>query len=441
MTASPAGRTTSALTRRHFLGGLLAVPVGLAQARVAWTAGPIVDLRDMADLDTTGNHDVTAALRRAAAQVPAGGGTLQLPRGTFRVSGTIFLQPGTSVRGAGVATTILPVPLGQGFTPYRVDSNPGTYKEFALFVNADADNAKVQDADYHFGDLRLGPEPGPLKDTPAGRVPDFWGGHLIRMHRARKVVIERVAFRHTNDAVAFTRCDDTEVSDCTAENAVNVAFDHWFGGSRHVVRHCIVDGCGTGVMVTGSGTDGQDGRQLGAVVERVRVTGAAQAAIIVNCLTAGSSVEDVKVSDCEIHGGGLPFNPKAGMYAGGMVGSGNIRHAVVAGNRFIDLNGTPVVFQAEAYGQPKKPGQPPSDCTFEGNTFENCRPVDGAGRPSALIVAKGAHETLRGNRAIGGVYGFAAEVDDSSDVIEHDLIPPGRSGLYQTNRATPRIAP
>jgi hypothetical protein len=287
--------------------------------------------------------------------------------------------------------------------------------------------------------MLLGPEAGPVAGSPAGRRLGFWGGHLIRLHRCSSILIQRVGFRNTNDGVALTRCNGTEIADCTAFNTVNVAFDHWFGGSRHIVRRCAIDTCGSGVMVTGMGTDGQDGHQTDSLVDSVRVKGATGSAIIANCLSAGSTVDGIRVTNCEIDGGGVKVDVRAGIYATGIVGHGDVRRAQVVGNRFIGVNGLPIVFQAEGYGKPERPGQSPSDCVFDRNVFENCRPTTAAGGPAPLMVIRGKHHTIRNNRATGGEYAYVAETDDASDRIERNEIPAGRMGRYQTNRTSPLI--
>jgi hypothetical protein len=390
----------------------------------------VINLLDWSGVDLTGVHDNAPQLIAAAAEVPDEGGTLQLPGGQIGLGACVPVKSGTWVRGLGANTEVVPFPVAQGFKGF----NDGIHRnsiEYAAFVNVHHDQqSAITDSRYRFSDFRLGPEDRTDGSAGEGRAPANWNGHLIRLHRCEDIAIERILFRHANDGVALTACSKTSIRDCQAYDTDNVAFDHWFGGGNHEIRECSVIGCGWGVLVTGAGTFGEDGRQTRSVIDRVTVTGALQAAIMANCLTARSTVDEWHVTNCLIYGGGITPNTSPQISADGIVAQGDVRGGLIGQNKLDGVCGAPILLESEAYGEPARRGKAPSDCLVTDNFFKDCTPTTLDGKAAPLIWARGQNHKVSGNVSTGGRYSVAADLSPDTLVLRN-RIPSGILGLYR----------
>ena len=427
--------SAAAITQATKALGALAVGFRRETTRIGSTNSPlslpVVDVRDWAGLDLSGSNDNSTILREAANGVPDDGGILLLPAGTLAVSGSVPIKPNTWVHGVGVKTIIVPMRIADGFEGFRALHSAAPKTEYAVFVNSGYAIPAKREEGFTFSDFVIGPISGQVTFDYKGFQSKTWNGHLIRIHRANKIRIERVIFRNAADGTAFTDSSDTIVRRCSALNMSNVAFDHWFGGGHHVVQDCHIQSCQWGVLVTGEGTYGEDAVQRHVRIENVRVVGAGQAAIMANCLSPRSSVTDFQVTNCQIDGAGVVVDDRHRIYGCGIVGHGDIRNALVRQNTLKNMNGNPIQFQEESYDSYGIESRPPSGCVIVGNRLIDCTPIRRDGSPGSLIVLRGPHHRVTDNQSIRGTYDFAVDASYEATAVSGNRMSPGQKGLYK----------
>lgn len=118
--APAAGSAEEVARRRRFLTGAVAAALGAAAVTAPESAsaradnrGPWLSAKDFG-AEGDGKTDDTAALRKAIAAVPAAGGRLFFPAGSYRITGELTLTHPIDVEGAGEESTWIEVDMPAG---------------------------------------------------------------------------------------------------------------------------------------------------------------------------------------------------------------------------------------------------------------------------------------------------------------------------------------
>lgn len=176
-----------------------------------------------------GSTDDTAAIQAAINALPAAGGQVFVPAGTYVVSNTISLREGTQLVGAGPGSILRVASGALGINVLRIGDGSGTLSF-----------ASVRD----------------LKISSDGQKT---GGAAIVLNTAYRIWIERMAFEFQYRAVHIInstivwlhRCDIRD----TKENAITIDSDFMQGFEWYIDRvlcdNPTVTNAGTGLMWNG----------------------------------------------------------------------------------------------------------------------------------------------------------------------------------------------
>lgn len=359
-----------------------------------------------------GVTDDTAALQAAANAIPASGGTLYVPRGTYLISGTIFLKSSTLMRGDGAGSVILASATGWvAGTTYQLVMN----QNYLATTITDHDIA-VENLQFDFGSM-------PNNLPPAGTHGAY---HAVNFYYARNVQVRFCLFQGRgtmNDATAICACDTSLVEGCVAYGMVNASYDHWLNPQNARVVNCFASGAYPCVffnpepdMGPGPGNAANNYLLSGCTLINTRTT--AINICQLEPLDTGTTVSNITVT-------GNHF-VNAGVYTRGAVTG-----VVIADNTFSGIAGCPVIDAELAYGVT------PEGVVISGNVIEN--PASSGPSPIHVPVA-GA--VLIGNRITGTAYGSVPGIDTgtAAAVVVGNSVSNGRTTATAAVSATGNVA-
>jgi hypothetical protein len=364
----------TAMTRRLLVGLIGAFSSDAARGSPPLPA--VIRPQDWTGFDVSGNHDNASIFQAMSAQIPATGGMICFPAGRIATSAACSLPGLTTVTGQGEPTEIICLP---SFAPKWAIGPRAVFINRAWATGGGEVGITVRD-------LRLTGETGPA-----------WGdAHFINMVNVKRVRVDRVTSSGWGNCTALTSCEDTEVSNCIAENISNCAFDHWGGAGWLRVSNnfagVISGAAGSfGVMVTGLQTDGTPGKSGRAIIlgNQVEVIDGSDPVKLGSCIevnagddTGACTVRDVIIGDniCVVKNGAT----HRGIHLAQAVSSTQIRGNILRGGRFgpaITSTGT-----HSAYAR---------DCLIEGNIIADWMSDTSQGSP---IAWWGASSTIINNR-------------------------------------------
>jgi hypothetical protein len=337
------------------------------------------DVVNVKDFGVTGNGTTydTAAIQAAANAVPAGGGMLYLPAGTYLTNGTVILKSNTMVRGDGPGSVLLggsSWPTAGGF-----------------FINQNNTATTLTDSNIAICDLAL----------DFGTSGKGGGAHAVDFIYVRTVKILNVVLqcRGAGDAIALLGCYDTLIDGCTAYGFTNCAYDHWTEPKHARVVNCYAETATSAQMVnfnpenTALSAPGNvaDGFVL-ANCELV-TTGANAIPSQLEPLGAGTSVRNVTVT------GNIFRNCN-------LVMRRDTRTVTISDNDFVAVAGGNSVITTFAAD-----GGTPTDFVITGNNISD--PATTAGN-LAVIRVGATDAVILGNRISGSTFAGVSGIDTSS---------------------------
>lgn len=328
-----------------------------------------------------GSGDQTAAINQALTNLSAGQ-VLVLSAGDYNLTGTLLLSSGTGIAGAGAT---LHADVGNWIPP-AVD-DPSVNSGYALVSNRNYASDTIADHDMSVIGLSF--------DYGAW---DPGGSHAVRFRSAADVTVSACSFNGGNDGTAMIGCNGTLVQNCQATNTTNAAFDHWEGTSNATVTGCTARVAGgSGVLFTAAGTHGEalNATNVAATNNRISGTfGVEGAGILIDTLSAGSSVSTVLVSGNTVDGQASAGN--------GIGVLGDVAQATVTNNTIRGVQGLAVFSLTDASGQP-------STFAGSGNTVEDAQAAaadaafsteDTAAAAPIWLAGLDANVTVSGNDVV-----------------------------------------
>lgn len=396
----PAPAARARLGRRAVLAG--GVAALLARPHIARGWSGTVEARSFGARGD-GVADDAAALNAAIDEMAAGGGTLRLAPGRYRLSRPVALRSGMTLLGQEATLFI-----GR---EWAAPKPPAPGSKLALVTNRNWGATEITDADMAVRGLRLAYEGEQRGDA-----------HAIEFRRARGVVVAGCAFRGGGNGTAMLACSGTLVEDCTSQGTLNCAYDHWEGSSDGTVRRChAVCEKGYGILFTGQGTARNDHRAAARLNAHDNVIENPSAAGIWVCsLSEGSSVAQVVLERNTVRGVQAPAN--------GIGATGAMRDIAMRHNTIERIEGGNPLFS-----RPDKWNRP-SGIEMTGNAIRDSTPS--ASNP-ALVQALGDRVSVTGLRATGGRYRSLVWVD-GSDVRLADNRGDGLTSRFKYNAAVAR---
>jgi hypothetical protein len=217
----------------------------LSKARqVSTLADTVVSVKDFGAVGDGATDDTAAIQAALTAAGAAGGATVYLPGGTYKLTGPLYVSSNTWLCGAGPATTLYTTSL-----PYSASN--GGHRLIHLETVTDVT----------ISDLIM----------DAGDMTGFLGGMRAIWGKAcSNVVIERCKFITPGAATAFTQCSYYQILDNHIEivstyvgGAVHDGIiDQWDGSHDFVIRGNRIIGNSIGlwaILVTGTNSGGTAG--------------------------------------------------------------------------------------------------------------------------------------------------------------------------------------
>ncbi len=335
----------------------------------------------------------TAALGAAARDIPDSGGTLVVPPGRYRMTGTLLLKSGTKLVGPG-ATLV----ADQNF---QATGSANRYEPERAMV-ANVNHARQSGMDHDIGVYGLSFDWNGL---------DRGDAHAISFRKLERGVVADCTFRGGGDGTAFLACVATEVARCMANGTTNCAYDHWEGTSKAVVHDCVADCArGYGILFTGVGTNLDDHRRAADVVAtRNKISGATEAGIWVCSDSAQSIVSGVRLVGNRV---------VAARGGSGIGATGDVRNIVIEDNTVEGLRGGTAIFsRGDRWHRPKS-------SYIIGNRVVDCVTPDTS---VGLIQALGDDSVVQGNRARGGSYPFLVWISGARGTVADNKGDGGRS--------------
>jgi hypothetical protein len=394
------------LGRRRMLG-LVAAALAVPHVARGWSGS--VDARTLGL--RPGDGDAAPALQQAVDAMAAGGGTLRLAPGEYRLGRTVRLPSGILLDGPGAV--LFEAPGGPGGEAWVRGAVEGRISRFALLANR-----------HHAADALTDRDIALRRLTLEYRGPQRGDAHAIAMRQVEGVSVSECRFLGGGNGTAFLSCRETVVERCEARQTLNCAYDHWEGSSDGVVRDCFAHcATGYGILFTGQGTERdnhRDARRLlaqGNVIENPSTAG-----IWICSLSERSSVHEVALRGNTVRGGAGPCH--------GMGATGDVRAIVIDANTVEKVEGGNALFsRPDTWHRPR-------DIAITGNTVRDSTP---SARSVALIQALGDRVTVRGNRAFGGRYRSLVWVD-GEEVTLADNAGDGLTSRFKYNAAAAKGA-
>lgn len=260
--------------------------------------------------------DDTAALRRAAAAVPSSGATLNFPKATCVIKGTIYLNSHTHIAGNGGT-------LRAGL-PWSSDHQYG----YAMLENVNHAAISITDTDISVDGLIIDyGDFGPVAVAGGGK-------HAVRFVNASNISVTNNIFylRGGEDAVAGLGVNNMVVQKNEAYDFTNCAYDFWFGPSNVKVIDNIATTSASAQMVNFN-PERTSGDSTGMVASDFEMsnnvftgTGTAAIPIQIEPLGPGTMVENASITK----------NILNNVY---LVLRGNVQNATIDSNEINNVRG------------------------------------------------------------------------------------------------------
>lgn len=323
----------------------------------------VVNVKDYGAKGDGTTYD-TAAVQAAANAIPAGGGVLYIPAGTYLTNGTVILKSNTMVCGDGPGSVLL------GGASWNA---PG-----AFFINQNHTVTTLTDSNIEVRDLLL--DYGTATNTGAGHCVDMVYVRIV------KIVSVIMQCRGAGNAIALLGCNDTLVDGCSAYGFSNCAYDHWTAPQNARVVNCYAETTTSQQMINFN-PENTANNNTGAVADGFVLannqfvsTGANAIPMQLEPLGAGTSVRNVVVSSNTFRNVLLSMR-------------GDTRGATVSDNAFISVAGGNNVFACYAQN-----GGTPDTITFIGNIVTD--PATTGGNYAAIYLL-GTNSAVVGNVVSG----------------------------------------
>jgi len=362
---------------------------GLSQAEDA-TGKSVSRGLDVRSYGATGDGiaDDTAAFIKTIESLPAGGGAVYVPSGTYLISAPISLPSNILVFGDGASSLLL---------ASRHWVAPGQ-SEFEFFKNVNYTSTTVVDRNITIENLAFSYTN--LRNVPNG------GNHAIRFRKAGNIRISSCTFLYGNDATALLGCVDTVIFGCEALYQNNACYDHWEGPKFAKVIGCYaypVDEItgkllGASILFNSSGGTDTPPQANSILVANNEL----YSNVYVGTLDKVSSVRNVQIIGNYINGVSR---------VGGVIGDGDCQQVLVSGNIFEAIEGDCAI---RFCGNPKYPPAIPAFVSVCNNQIFS---PNVSSMSLAAIRLQGDHCVVVGNTVTGGNYPYALHCDSKLGAI------------------------
>lgn len=348
-----------------------------------------------------GVTDDTAAIQACADSIRlAGGGIMDVPRGTYIITQSIALGANTTLRGEGGASVIKAKQVG--FLGTLAASNCYLIKNYNWSAATITDtNIFIENMAFDYGTVTL-----------------VGGGlHAVSMRRVKTVKVSNCIFSKGENATAMLGCNDTHVDSCYATGFSNCAWDHWTSPKNARVTNCYAETTLT-VQMCNFNPENTSGSSAGNVADGFLLSGCqffytptGAAPCQIEPLAAGTSVKNVTIS------GNFFNNTYLSM-------RGAVTDSMVCGNIFTNLSGNKNAFVcAPLYGGT------PANIGFQHNN------ISGATTALAdfgVIRMQANGYNVEGNIVSGTSFYVALYVDVYVGVVGNNSFSTGTSGKQIT---------
>ena len=347
--------------------------------------------------------DDAAALNAAIDEIAAGGGTLRLGPGRYRVSRPVVMRSGLTLLGEEATLFI--------DQRWIVAPLPHTISTLSLVTNRNWASAKLTDTEITVRGMGTAYEGRQRGDA-----------HALGFRQVHGVVVAGCTFRGGGNATALLACRQTVVEDCVSHGTLNCAYDHWEGTSGGMVRRSrAVCATGYGILFTGQGTERGNHQAASRLTAHDNVIeNPSTAGIWVCSLSEGSSVAQVVLERNMVRGGRVP--------AHGIGATGAIRDIAMRHNKVEQIEGGNPLFS-----RPDKWNRPVGIAML-GNVVRDCTPSTNS---LALVQASGDRVSVTGTRATGGHYRSLVSAD-GTDVALADNRGDGLTSRFKYSVAAAR---
>lgn len=412
-----------------------------------------------------------ATIQKAIDAVPASGGTVYLPAGSYTIDGPLVGKPGLSIRGAGASSTFVhvqssgspgvmyepasvpgPVALSADLSEHATSaSTSGTFNagDLILFNANDASLggwvARAKGSNASGVDLQ-DPCPTQLRTADGAQcrriaqdaVPRDFSicdialvgdsqappATLLQLRYVENAVVERVHFENASgQAVFVTDSRNVTLRDCVAVNVLqnNTALGfNAFQVTGLQVSGCEAHNCSTGVTLSGCPESVVTGCRLHGNVDQAG-RGLKLIARSNYCVAHGNVINGFATSHTGIHitdtwgctvTGNVVANTGTAINVSNALDTGDNHHLVIKGN--VLRNVTTGVNLSNSRS-PVPPEGRPSYSVVEGNTIDGC--------DSGIALAC-TRNVVRGNTVtnFGANHGITLWSGSNENLIEGNVI-------------------
>lgn len=286
-------------------GDLLVKPSGTTTARgVRARFGEVANVRDFGALGD-GVTDDTAAIQAAVDGLPAIGGTIYFPPGTYLFTTTVFLPSNTTVKGDGPAT-IMKAIAGANWVLNTVGTSTYTTGSIrVLFLNENWDSDPIVDENYLFADFAVDLDTAASVQRKA----------FCSMISARNTEFRGITTRGGGAVISHLHTENSNVHDCMFLDFHSSATDHYSGFKNAIVnnnylRQTAVSSNNPAIQFTGTNNDNTDNTSDGVICagNKVLCTGTYLnnvGGISITAAGVGGTVNNVLIAHNDIDMDGL----------------------------------------------------------------------------------------------------------------------------------------
>jgi hypothetical protein len=342
----------------------------------------------------------TAAIQAALNAVPAAGGTVFFPPGTYLVSQSIAVQSNTRLDGYGAL-----ISASSAWT--YISGGPPNPDMF--FYNSNWSSLVLSDHDITVTGLHF----TYINHQLAAGV---GGQHAIRFYTTQNVIVRDCNFQYGGDATYMIGCNNVLIIGNACYHQVNCPFDASYGPKNYRIigNYCEMgapgqfvnfNGLGGGSLPTGNTASGLvvEGNQF------VYTDPATSAAINLSTLAATEACNDVIITN-NILVGGAWIN-----------GQGNISNVVISNNVII---GTPSGGLPAIWLHPDG-SNTPANINVVGNMIVGAQTTQANG---GVIFVNGNNYFIGSNAVLGSAFYSAIQTAAGAGIVGNNNLSVGTGG-------------
>ncbi len=325
--------------------------------------------------DPTGNDPASEWIQAAASSIPDDGGVLIIPPGIYKTDRPVLLKSNTVVQANGATFRFVP------YAEFTVNPDSG-YNVFS----------HVNNAALTITDTNIQISGGVYDYTDFGSVPGG-GAHALSFQYVSRIRISDITLQGGEDAVACRGCTDVVITNSSAYDFINCAWDFWWGCEDVRVIGCYSY---SGDTVQHANFNCSGGLYTGQVGKRFLMQGCQlvhpsggtrnYSSVFLDPLGTGNETQDMIIQGCVFRNVIIAAR-------------GNVRNALIQGCTFRDHIAplSPILSYVDG-------GDTPDNIVVDNCRFYN--PLSAAPNV-AVIDVRGTNNRVTNNQIIGTAHSVA----------------------------------